>query len=312
MAKRVLVAGGAGFIGSHVCERLLARGDEVVCLDDLSSGRTDNVIHLEESPRFTFMRHDVTMPLYLDVDEIYNLACPSGRARYRSDPVGAMKTRLYGAANMLGLGKAVSAKVLQVSSADVYGDPDVHPQPESYRGNVDPVGPRSSCEEGSRAAEALAFDYRRAREARVKVARVFGTYGPRMAPDAGRALSNFIVQALKREPLTVYGDGRQTRSLCYVDDVVDGLLRLMDTDDDVAGPVNVGSPEEMSVLELAEAVKRTIGSPSPIEHLPLPKGDARRRTPDIAVARQYLGWEPRTALAEGLRPTIAYFRTLID
>jgi len=312
VSKRVLVTGGAGFIGSHVCERLLDRGDEVICLDDLSTGRRDNIIHLEESPRFTFMRHDVTLPLYLKVDQIYNLACPASPPHYQKDPVHTMKTSVLGAMNMLGLGKAVGAKVLQASTSEVYGDPEVHPQPESYRGNVDPTGPRSCYDEGKRAAETLCFDYHRDRGVPVKVARIFNTYGPRMAPDDGRVVSNFIVQALKKEPLTVYGDGSQTRSFCYVDDLVEGLIRLMDSDDAVTGPVNLGNPEELTMGELAETVRDMIGSSSPIEHRPLPQDDPRRRRPDIALAKHYLGWEPRTALADGLKPTVAYFRTLID
>jgi len=308
----VLVTGGAGFVGSHLCERLLARGDEVTCLDDLSTGRRDNVVHLEESPRFTFMRHDVTVPLYLKVDEIYNLACPASPPHYQRDRVQTMKTNVWGAMNMLGLGRAVGAKVLQASTSEVYGDPEVHPQPESYRGNVDPTGPRSCYDEGKRAAETLCFDYMRDRGVAVKVARIFNTYGPRMAPDDGRVVSNFIVQALKKEPLTVYGDGSQTRSFCYVDDLVDGLVRLMDSDGEVTGPINLGNPGELTMLQLAEMVKDMVGSSSPVEHHPLPEGDPKRKEPDISLARLSLGWAPRTALADGLKPTIAYFRTLID
>jgi UDP-glucuronate decarboxylase len=307
--RRVLVTGGAGFIGSHLCERLLDQGCDVLCVDNFFTGTKDNIAHLLGNPHFELERHDVTFPLYVEVDEIYNLACPAAPVHYQFDPVQTTKTSVHGAINMLGLAKRVKAKILQASTSEVYGDPEVHPQVESYWGHVNPIGLRSCYDEGKRCAETLFFDYHRQHGLRIKVARIFNTYGPRMHPNDGRVVSNFIVQALKGEPITIYGDGSQTRSFCYVDDLVEALLRLMATDDDVTGPVNVGNPREFTILQLAEMVIEQTGSKSKIERRPLPSDDPKQRRPDISLAQETLaGWEPLTPLEMGLRKTIAYFR----
>ncbi|CAA9483991.1 MAG: UDP-glucuronate decarboxylase [uncultured Sphingomonadaceae bacterium] len=308
---RVLVTGGAGFVGSHLCERLLERGAEVVCVDNFFTGARGNLMPILDHPRFEVIRHDVTFPLYLEVDAIYNLACPASPVHYQHDPVQTTKTSVHGAINMLGLAKRTRAKILQASTSEVYGDPEVHPQPESYWGRVNPIGPRSCYDEGKRCAETLFFDYHRQHGLRIKVARIFNTYGPRMHPDDGRVVSNFIVQALRGAPLTIYGDGSQTRSFCYVDDLVDGLMRLMDSDDTVTGPVNLGNPGEFTMRQLAELVIELTGSASRITHLPLPQDDPRQRQPDIRQAGEKLGWAPTVPLREGLERTIAYFDALL-
>jgi UDP-glucuronate decarboxylase len=305
--KRVLVTGGAGFLGSHLCERLVAEGCDVLCVDNFYTGTKENVAHLLGQARFELMRHDVTFPLYVEVDEIYNLACPAAPIHYQYDPVQTTKTSVHGAINMLGLAKRVKAKILQASTSEVYGDPQVHPQTESYWGNVNPIGLRSCYDEGKRCAETLFFDYHRQHALRIKVARIFNTYGPRMHPNDGRVVSNFVVQALKGEPLTVYGEGKQTRSFCYVDDLVDGLMRLMGTGDEFTGPVNLGNPAEFTIRELAEKVIALSGARSRIETRPLPSDDPKQRQPDIALAKAKLGWQPKTALDDGLRRTIDYF-----
>ena len=305
--KRVMVTGGAGFLGSHLCERLIEAGDDVLCVDNFYTGTKDNVAHLLGHPRFELMRHDVTFPLYVEVDEIYNLACPASPVHYQHDPVQTTKTSVHGAINMLGLAKRLKAKILQASTSEVYGDPQVHPQPEAYWGHVNPIGIRSCYDEGKRCAETLFFDYHRQHRLRIKVARIFNTYGPRMHPNDGRVVSNFIVQALKGEPITVYGEGAQTRSFCYVDDLVAGLMRLMATPDDFTGPVNIGNPGEFTILQLAEKVIALTGSRSSIVKRPLPSDDPMQRKPDLALARQHLQWEPTTALEPGLRRTIDYF-----
>jgi UDP-glucuronate decarboxylase len=310
LKRRVLVTGGAGFLGSHLCERLLREECDVLCVDNFFTGTKINVSGVIGNPHFEIMRHDVTFPLYVEVDEIYNLACPASPIHYQFDPVQTTKTSVHGAINMLGLAKRVKAKILQASTSEVYGDPTIHPQPESYWGNVNPIGYRSCYDEGKRCAETLFFDYRRQHDLRIKVARIFNTYGPRMHPNDGRVVSNFIVQALKGEPITVYGDGQQTRSFCYVDDLVDGLIRLMDTADDVTGPVNLGNPGEFTILQLAETVVRLTGSGSEIVFKPLPHDDPLQRKPDIALARQELGWEPGIALEDGLKKTISYFKSI--
>ena len=307
---RVLVTGGAGFIGSHLCERLLAEGRDVLCVDNFFTSSRENVAHLLDDPRFELARHDVTFPLYVEVDEIYNLACPAAPIHYQFDPVQTTKTNVHGAINMLGLAKRVKAKILQASTSEVYGDPEVHPQVEGYWGHVNPIGPRSCYDEGKRCAETLFFDYHRQHGLRIKVPRIFNTYGPRMHPNDGRVVSNFIVQALKGEPITIYGDGSQTRSFCYVDDLVEALLRMMATGDDVTGPVNLGNPREVTILELAELVVAQTRSKSRIERRPLPADDPRQRRPDITLAKKVLGgWEPSTPLEAGLEKTIAYFRS---
>jgi UDP-glucuronate decarboxylase len=303
-----MVTGGAGFLGSHLCERLLARGDDVLCVDNFFTGTKDNIAHLVADPHFELLRHDVTFPLYVEVDEIYNLACPASPIHYQHDPIQTTKTSVHGAINMLGLAKRVKAKILQASTSEVYGDPEVHPQPESYRGSVNPIGPRACYDEGKRCAETLFFDYHRQGGLRIRVARIFNTYGPRMHPNDGRVVSNFIVQALEKKPITLFGDGRQTRSFCYVDDLVDGLIRLMDASDRVTGPVNLGNPEEFTIRELAETVLRLTKSPSRIAKRPLPADDPMQRCPDIALARKALGWKPKVRLEDGLKRTIAYFR----
>jgi UDP-glucuronate decarboxylase len=305
--KRVLVTGGAGFLGSHLCERLLDQGHDVLCVDNYFTGRKDNIAHLIGNPHFEAMRHDVTFPLYVEVDEIYNLACPASPVHYQYDPVQTTKTSVIGAINMLGLAKRIGAKILQASTSEVYGDPTVHPQKEDYRGNVNPMGPRACYDEGKRCAETLFFDYLRQHRVKIKVARIFNTYGPRMHPNDGRVVSNFIVQALRGEDITLYGDGSQTRAFCFVDDLVGGLMRLMATEDGFTGPVNVGNPHEIPVRELAERVIRLTGSRSAIIHHPLPQDDPTQRCPDITLARSVLGWEPAVALDDGLRRTIDYF-----
>ena len=306
-SRRVLVTGGAGFIGSHLCERLLGAGHEVLCVDNYFTGSRSNVAHLMADPRFELLRHDVTFPLYVEVDEIYNLACPASPVHYQHDPVQTVKTSVHGAINVLGLAKRTGAKILQASTSEVYGDPQVHPQTEDYWGHVNPIGPRACYDEGKRCAETLFFDYHRQQGVRIKVARIFNTYGPRMRPDDGRVVSNFIVQALRGDPITIYGEGRQTRSFCYVDDLVDGLIRLMETDDAVTGPVNLGNPHEISIADLAERVLRLTGSAAPLVNRPLPQDDPMQRRPDVARAEALLGWRPTVPFEEGLRRTIAYF-----
>ena len=306
--RRVLVTGGAGFIGSHLCERLLNAGCDVLCVDNFFTGTRENVARLTANPAFELMRHDVTFPLYVEVDEIYNLACPAAPIHYQFDPVQTTKTSVHGAINMLGLAKRTRAKILQASTSEVYGDPEVHPQVESYWGHVNPIGIRSCYDEGKRCAETLFFDYHRQHKLRIKVARIFNTYGPRMHPNDGRVVSNFVVQALKGEPITVYGDGAQTRSFCYVDDLVDALVRLMATDDEVVGPMNLGNPHEFTILELAEEVIRLTKSKSKIVRKKLPRDDPKQRQPDITLAKKTLKWKPTIALDAGLGKTIAYFR----
>ena len=309
--KRVLVTGGAGFLGSFLCEALLARGYEVLCIDNFFTGTRRNIEHLLAHRNFELMRHDVTFPLYVEVDEIYNLACPASPIHYQRDPVQTTKTAVHGAINMLGLAKRVGASILQASTSEIYGDPQIHPQTEDYWGHVNPIGPRSCYDEGKRCAETLFFDYHRQHKLKIKVARIFNTYGPRMHPDDGRVVSNFIVQALRNKPISLYGDGKQTRSFCYADDMIDGLLRLMAGDPALTGPVNLGNPNEFSIAELAAKVIAITGSRSPVEHRKLPLDDPRQRQPDIAKARQALGWEPKTGLDEGLKHTIAYFEKLL-
>jgi UDP-glucuronate decarboxylase len=308
---RVLVTGGAGFIGSHLCERLLQDGYEVLCVDNLYTGARHNVHHLLSNPRFELLRHDVCFPLYVEVDEIYNLACPASPIHYQLDPVQTTKTSVHGAINLLGLAKRVKAKILQASTSEVYGDPSVHPQAEDYWGNVNPIGPRSCYDEGKRCAETLFFDYHRQHAMPVKVARIFNTYGPRMHPNDGRVVSNFVVQALQNRDITVYGDGSHTRSFCFVDDLVDGLMSLMGTPDEITGPVNLGNPGEFTIRELAEEVIKLTGSSSRIIHLPLPVDDPRQRRPDISKANELFGWKPTVGLRDGLLKTIAYFERLL-
>ena len=312
VAKRVLVTGGAGFLGSHLCERLLARGDDVLCVDNYFTGRKDNIAHLLGDPHFEAMRHDITHPLFVEVDEIYNLACPASPIHYQFDPVQTTKTSVIGAINMLGLAKRLKAKIFQASTSEVYGDPTAHPQPESYRGNVNPIGPRACYDEGKRCAETLFFDYYRQHNLRIRVARIFNTYGPRMHPNDGRVVSNFIVQALRNEPITLYGDGSQTRAFCYVDDLIDGFLALMAAPDAITGPVNLGNPVETSVRQLAEMVLELTGSRSTLVYRELPVDDPVQRCPDIAQAKAELGWQPRADLREGLTRTIAYFDRLLS
>ena len=309
---RALVTGGAGFIGSHLCERLLDEGYDVLCVDNYYSSTKDNISHLLGNPRFEILRHDITFPLYVEVDEIYHLACPASPIHYQRDPVQTTKTAVHGSINMLGLAKRTGAKILLTSTSEVYGDPLVHPQTEDYWGNVNPIGPRACYDEGKRAAETLFFDYHRQHDLRIKVVRLFNTYGPRMHPRDGRVVSNFIVSALGEKPLPVYGDGSQTRSFCYVDDLIDGLRAMMQSADDVTGPINLGNPGEFTIAELAHLVLQEIPSPAGIEHLPLPQDDPVRRQPDITRARETLGWEPTIPLAQGLPRTIEYFRTHVD
>ncbi len=312
MRKRVLVTGGAGFLGSHLCEVLLAKGHEVLCVDNFYTGQKDNIVHLLEHPHFELMRHDVTFPLYVEVDEIYNLACPASPIHYQRDPVQTIKTSVHGAINMLGLAKRTKAKILQASTSEVYGDPQVHPQTEDYWGHVNPIGVRSCYDEGKRAAETLFFDYHRQHGLKIKVARIFNTYGPRMQPNDGRVVSNFIVQALKGEPITIYGDGLQTRSFCYVDDLVEGLVRLMDTPDEVTGPINLGNPVEFTMLELAECVRELADSRSEIVFEALPQDDPRQRQPDIRKAEAEFGWQPEVQLRPGLQRTVEYFGRVLQ
>jgi UDP-glucuronate decarboxylase len=311
LRKRVLVTGGAGFLGSHLCERLLAEGDDVLCVDNFYTGTKDNIAHLLGNPHFEVMRHDVTFPLYVEVDEIYNLACPASPIHYQFDPVQTTKTSVHGAINMLGLAKRVKAKIFQASTSEVYGDPEVHPQREDYWGHVNPMGTRACYDEGKRCAETLFFDYWRQHRLQIKVARIFNTYGPRMLPNDGRVVSNFIVQALKGEPITLYGNGSQTRSFCFVDDLIEGCIRLMRTGDELTGPVNLGRPDEFTIRQLAEKVLKLTGSKSRLIEKPLPADDPTQRCPDIGLARKALGWEPRVPLDEGLGKTIGYFRELL-
>ncbi len=311
MRKRVLVTGGAGFLGSHLCERLIADGHDVLCADNYFTGTKANIAALLSHPRFEAMRHDVTFPLYVEVDEIYNLACPASPVHYQFDPVQTTKTSVVGAINMLGLAKRTRARVLQASTSEVYGDPEITPQPETYRGSVNPLGPRACYDEGKRCAETLFFDYHRQHRTRIKVVRIFNTYGPRMHPNDGRVVSNFIVQALTGRDITVYGDGNQTRAFCFVDDLIEGLVRMMATGDEVCGPVNLGNPHEISVRELAERVIALTGARSRIIHRPLPQDDPMQRCPDIGLARSLLAWTPRVALEDGLARTIAYFEAMI-
>jgi len=308
--ERILVTGGSGFIGSHLCERLLARGDEVLCVDNFFTSRRQNIMHLLGNPMFDLMRHDITWPLYVEVDQIYNLACPASPVHYQFDPVQTTKTCVHGAINMLGLAKRLKVKILQSSTSEVYGSPAEHPQRETYWGNVNAIGPRACYDEGKRCAETLFFDYYRQHKLQIRVIRIFNTYGPRMHPNDGRVVSNFIVQALKGEPITLFGTGSQTRSFCYVDDLVRGMMAMMDQDK-IVGPVNMGNPEEFSILELATMVKELTGSKSEIVFRPLPQDDPVRRRPDIALAKEKLGWEPTVPLREGLVPTITYFRELL-
>ncbi|KAA0699023.1 SDR family NAD-dependent epimerase/dehydratase [Neorhizobium sp. P12A] len=306
-AKRILVTGGAGFLGSFLCERLLQEKHEVICVDNFFTGRRGNVAHLLDDKSFEIIRHDITFPLYVEVDEIYNLACPASPVHYQFDPVQTTKTSVHGAINMLGLAKRVGARILQASTSEVYGDPEIHPQPEGYWGKVNPIGPRSCYDEGKRCAETLFFDYWRQHSLRIKVARIFNTYGPRMQADDGRVVSNFIVQALQNKPITVYGNGEQTRSFCYVDDLIGGLVGLMGTKDEVTGPINLGNPVEFTMLELANLVIELTGSRSKIKFLPLPADDPRQRRPDIGLATRELGWKPKVQLREGLARTVAHF-----
>ena len=311
MSKRILVTGGAGFLGSHLCDRLVAQGDEVVCLDNLFTSQKLNIEHLLQKPNFQFVLHDVTEPFKFEVDEIYNLACPAAPGHYQYNPIKTMKTSVLGSMHALGLGRRVNARVLQASTSEVYGDPDVHPQVESYRGNVNPIGPRSCYDEGKRAAETLMFDYRRVHKMRIKVVRIFNTYGPRMHPFDGRVVSNFIRQAVAGEPLTIYGDGKQSRSFCYVDDLIDGLVSAMNTSDDFTGPVNIGNPVEFTIRQLAEHIVRLVGGAAKIEVArPLPQDDPKQRCPDISLARSVLKWEPKVPLEVGLKRTIDWFRSV--
>ena len=311
MRKRVLVTGGAGFLGSHLCERLLAEGAEVLCVDNFFTGRRSNVTHLLGHQAFELMRHDVTFPLFVEVDEIYNLACPASPIHYQFDPVQTTKTSVHGAINMLGLAKRTKAKIFQASTSEVYGDPSIHPQTEDYRGNVNPIGPRACYDEGKRCAETLFFDYHRQHGVNIRVARIFNTYGPRMLPSDGRVVSNFIVQALKGEPITLYGDGSQTRSFCFVSDMIDAFVRLMDAPDDVTGPINLGNPAEFTIRGLAEIVLEITNSKSKLIHKPLPVDDPTQRCPDISLAKKTLHWEPTVALVEGLKRTVEYFTTIL-
>jgi UDP-glucuronate decarboxylase len=309
--KRVMVTGGAGFLGSHLCDRLLREGHDVLCVDNYFTGRKDNIVHLLDNPHFEVMRHDITFPLYVEMDEIFNLACPASPVHYQFDPVQTTKTSVIGAINMLGLAKRVGAKILQASTSEVYGDPTIHPQTEDYRGNVNPLGPRACYDEGKRCAETLFFDYYRQHKTAIKVVRIFNTYGPRMHPNDGRVVSNFIVQALRGEDITLYGDGSQTRAFCYVDDLIDGFIRMMATGPEVTGPINIGNPAEIPVRELAERVIALTGSRSRIVHRPLPQDDPLQRCPDITMARSVLDWSPAVDLDTGLGRTTAYFRTML-
>ena len=309
--KKVLVTGGAGFLGSHLCEKLLGLGHEVICMDNYFTGQKQNVVHLMSNPYFELIRHDVTMPFYIEVDEIYNLACPASPVHYQYNPIKTVKTSVMGAINMLGLAKRIRAKVLQASTSEVYGDPEIHPQTESYWGHVNPIGPRSCYDEGKRIAETLFVNYHKKNNVRIKIIRIFNTYGPRMHPNDGRVVSNFIVQALKGEDITIYGEGTQTRSFCYVDDLLEGMVRLMNSREDFHGPVNIGNPGEFTMIELAEKVLQLTGSKSKLVYMPLPADDPLQRKPDISLAKKELGWEPTIPLEEGLKRTIEYFKTII-
>ncbi len=311
LRERILVTGGAGFLGSHLCERLLAQGADVICVDNFYTGTKDNISHLFGNPHFEVLRHDITFPLYVEVDQIFNLACPASPIHYQFDPVQTTKTSVHGAINMLGLAKRVRAKILQASTSEVYGDPDVHPQHEGYRGNVNILGPRACYDEGKRCAETLFFDYFRQHRLEIRIARIFNTYGPRMHPNDGRVVSNFIVQALQGRPITVFGKGQQTRSFCYVDDLVDGLVRLMDAPDGFTGPVNLGNPSEVTIRELADFIIRLSNSNCKVVEMPLPPDDPIRRKPDITLARRTLGWEPTVSLEDGLKQTIEYFSRIV-
>ncbi|WP_419799676.1 MAG: UDP-glucuronic acid decarboxylase family protein [Terasakiella sp.] len=311
MRKRILVTGGAGFLGSHLCERLLKEGHDVICADNFFTGSKDNIRHLLDNPYFELMRHDITFPLYVEVDEIYNLACPASPIHYQHDPVQTTKTSVHGAINVLGLAKRVGAKVFQASTSEVYGDPEIHPQPEEYRGNVNPIGPRACYDEGKRCAETLFFDYHRQHGVNIRVARIFNTYGPRMHPNDGRVVSNFIMQALRNEPITIYGDGAQTRSFCYCDDLIDGFVRLMAAPDGITGPINLGNPGEFTIRELAEKVIEMIGSKSTLTFEDLPMDDPMQRKPIIDKAQNQLGWNPSIDLEDGLKKTIAYFENML-
>jgi len=312
MKKRILVTGGAGFLGSHLCEALLSKGNEVYCLDNFFTGRKENIVHLLPNPYFELIRHDIIVPFFIEADEIYNLACPASPVHYQYNGIKTIKTSVMGAINMLGLAKRLKAKVLQASTSEVYGDPEIHPQPEHYWGNVNPIGPRACYDEGKRCAEALFVNYHRQNGVRIKIARIFNTYGPRMHPNDGRVVSNFIVQALKGENITIFGDGMQTRSFCYVDDLVDALMALMESPNEVTGPINLGNPKEFTMLQLAEHVLRLTGSSSKITFLPLPQDDPMQRQPDIEMAKSALGWEPQTHLEDGLKKTIEYFRSILN
>jgi UDP-glucuronate decarboxylase len=311
MKKKILVTGGAGFLGSHLCERLLEEGNEVICLDNYFTGQKQNVVHLLKNPYFELIRHDVIMPFFIEVDEIYNLACPASPIHYQYNPIKTVKTSVMGAINMLGLAKRIRAKILQASTSEVYGDPQIHPQPETYWGYVNPIGIRACYDEGKRAAETLFINYHLQNNVRIKIVRIFNTYGPRMHPNDGRVVSNFIVQALKGEDITIYGDGSQTRSFCYVDDLVDGLIRMMNSGEDFTGPVNIGNPNEFSILELAKKVIEQTKSPSKLIKAPLPPDDPTQRQPNIEIARKKLQWEPKVQLEDGLKKTIEFFRTII-
>ena len=311
MTQRVVVTGGAGFLGSHLCERLLAEQRDVLCVDNFYTGTKRNVVHLAQKPMFELMRHDITFPLYVECDRIYNLACPASPIHYQFDPVQTTKTSVHGAINMLGLAKRTRARILQASTSEVYGDPEIHPQTEDYWGRVNPIGPRSCYDEGKRCAETLFFDYQRQHNVDIKVVRIFNTYGPRMLPNDGRVVSNFIVQALRGEPITLYGDGSQTRSFCYVDDLIDGLVRMMETPQGFYGPLNLGNPVEFTIRELADKVLALTGSKSRVERKPLPQDDPRQRQPDIGQATSKLGWQPKVGLEDGLKETVRYFRKLL-
>ncbi len=312
MKKRILITGGAGFIGSHLCERLLNEENEIICVDNFFTGSKQNIIHLLDSPYFEVLRHDITFPLYIEVDEIYNLACPASPIHYNFDPIQTTKTSVMGAINMLGLAKRLKIKVLQASTSEVYGDPKVHPQPESYRGNVNPIGPRACYDEGKRCAETLFFDYYRQLKIKIKVIRIFNTYGPKMQPDDGRVISNFIVQALKNKDITIYGDGSQTRSFCYIDDLIEGIINMMNSREDFVGPVNLGNPKEFTILDLAKKIIKLTDSKSKIIHKLLPEDDPKRRKPNIKLAKKELKWEPKIQLEKGLEKTINYFERLLS